>query len=100
MDRNTMNEMLDRRGQIIGTWVQSLNPDACELVGRCGIDFVLIDLEHGSMGWEGMAEMIRATDCGGATVMVRLPDDSPTGIKKALDAGAAGILIPSIRTAA
>jgi 2-keto-3-deoxy-L-rhamnonate aldolase RhmA len=74
------------------------NPEACELAAAVGYDFVVIDMEHGSFGWDGAVDMVRAVECGGATPIIRLPGDSPVDIKKALDAGALGVIIPRIST--
>ena len=96
VQRNMIREALDKRNLALGTWVQMRNPEACELVAAGGYDFVIIDMEHGSFGWDGAVDMIRAVEYGGATPVIRLPGDSIVDIKKALDAGALGVIIPKI----
>ncbi len=96
--KNRIREALDNKDIAFGTWVQTRNPEACELAAAVGYDFVVIDMEHGSFGLDSAVEMIRAVEYGGATPVIRLPGDSPVGIKKALDAGALGLIIPGIRT--
>jgi len=98
MLKNRIKEALEARGVAIGTWVQMKSPEACELAGAAGFDFIIIDMEHGTFGIEGALEMIRAVESQGAAPVLRLPDGSATTIKKALDAGANGIIIPGIRT--
>ena len=93
-----VEEALKNRGVAIGTWARMECPEVCELIGAAGFDFVVIDTEHGSFGLEGAVEMIRAAEARGTVPVVRLPDNSPTSIKKILDAGAVGIFIPGIRT--
>jgi 4-hydroxy-2-oxoheptanedioate aldolase len=93
-----VEEALKGRGVAIGTWARMECPEVCELIGAAGFDFVVIDTEHGSFGLEGAVEMIRAAEARGTVPVVRLPDNSPTSIKKILDAGAVGIFIPGIRT--
>ena len=93
-----VEEALKSRGVAIGTWARMKCPEVCELIGAAGFDFVVIDTEHGSFGLEGAVEMIRAAEARGTVPIVRLPDNSPTSIKKILDAGAVGIFIPGIRT--
>jgi 4-hydroxy-2-oxoheptanedioate aldolase len=53
-------------------------------------------MEHGSFGIEAAVHMIRATESAGAAAIVRVPDHSRTGIQKVLDAGAAGVIAPSV----
>ena len=96
--KNLIREALDKRNMALGTWVQTRNPEACELAAAVGYDFVVIDMEHGSFGWDSTVEMIRAVQCGGATPVIRLPGDSSVDIGKALDAGALGVIIPRIST--
>ena len=98
MLKNYIKEALEARGVAIGTWVQMKSPETCELAAAAGFDFIIIDMEHGTFGIEGSLEMIRAVESQGAAPVLRLPDGSATAIKKALDAGAAGIIIPGIRT--
>lgn len=96
--RNKINEALETKGNALGTWVQMKSPEICEIAASVGFDFIIIDMEHGSFGIEGAVEMIRAIEAKNAAAVLRLPDSSPTGIKKALDAGVIGVLIPGIRT--
>ncbi len=96
--KNGIREALEKRNLALGTWVQMKNPEACELAAAVGYDFVIIDMEHGSFGWDSAVDMIRAVENGGATPVIRLPGDSPVDIKKALDAGALGIIVPRIST--
>lgn len=84
---------------VIGTFIQTKSPEACELAARAGFQFVIVDMEHGSFGIEGAVEMIRAIEAGGAMPIVRVPDHSRTNIFKVLDAGAMGVLAPSVSTA-
>ena len=56
-------------------------------------------MEHGSFGIEPLVNLVRGVQVAGSTLVVRLPDDSESGILKALDAGAIGILIPGISNA-
>jgi len=93
-----VEEALKNRGMAIGTWARLKCPEVCELIGAAGFDFVVIDCEHGSFNLEGAVEMIRGAEARGVVPIVRLPDSSPTAIKKILDAGAVGIFIPGIRT--
>jgi 4-hydroxy-2-oxoheptanedioate aldolase len=80
-----VEEALKGRGVAIGTWARMECPEVCELIGAAGFDFVVIDTEHGSFGLEGAVEMIRAAEARGTVPVVRLPDNSPTSIKKIVD---------------
>lgn len=81
-----------------GTWAQMGSPEFCEIAARSGMDFVIVDMEHGSFGIETATNMIRAAECGGASAMVRVPDAAPSTILKALDAGATSVLVPNVNS--
>ena len=67
-------------------------------MARAGFDYVCVDTQHGSVGYQVAAELIRAIDHGGSTPIVRVPWNDPGIIGKMLDAGAEGIIIPMINT--
>lgn len=64
-----------------------------------GLDFVIVDNEHGPFSMETVADLSRTARLLGLTPIVRPPDHSYTQITKALDAGAQGIMIPRITNA-
>ena len=94
--RNRLKEAIQSSGLAIGTFVQMASAENAEIAAASGFDFVILDMEHGSFGIESLVELIRGVQVAGATPIVRLPDDSETGILKALDAGATGVLVPGI----
>lgn len=98
MKKNKLREVLKAGRLAIGTWFLVKCPEAVEAAGAAGFDFVIIDTEHGSYDLESVVEMIRAAESQGATPIVRTPDGSLKEIKRALDAGAVGILVPDVRT--
>jgi len=71
-----------------------------ELAGRSGFDFALIVTEHGPAEVEALEHHLRAADCVGLPVLVRVPTGAPGEILHALDAGAAGVVAPHVGDAA
>jgi 4-hydroxy-2-oxoheptanedioate aldolase len=97
--RNKLKEALQQSGVAFGTFVQTASPESAEIAAASGFDYIILDMEHGSFGIETLVSLIRAVQLVGSTPIVRLPDDSESGILKALDAGAIGILIPGVANA-
>lgn len=83
---------------VLGVTVQLPSPDAVEIAGYAGLDFVWIDAEHGTMDLGDINHLVRAADAAGVDAIVRVPDHSPSFIQRVLDAGAAGIMAPHVRT--
>jgi 4-hydroxy-2-oxoheptanedioate aldolase len=70
-----------------------------ELVAEAGPDFVVIDRQHGLIGWAEMLEMLRAVARTDVSPLVRVAANDAREIGQALDAGADGVLVPMIHTA-
>lgn len=97
------NHIRSKRAQggiAMGINVQMSSPENVEIIGATGYDFALLDCEHGSFYLERMVEMCRAADAVGITPLVRVPDQNPGFIMRALDAGAMGVVVPNIATRA
>jgi 4-hydroxy-2-oxoheptanedioate aldolase len=84
----------------LGLFINSHSPTVAEQLAHSGYDWLLIDTQHGPMGYEELSGMICAVASGGAKSMVRVAGYSDrAGIQQALDLGADGVLIPYINSA-
>jgi 4-hydroxy-2-oxoheptanedioate aldolase len=84
----------------MGLFVNSHSPTVAEQLAHSGYDWLLVDTQHGPMGYEKLSAMLCAISSGGAKSMVRVAGYSDrAGIQQALDLGADGILVPYINTA-
>lgn len=83
----------------LGAWCMMPGALGVEAIGSLGFDWVLIDMQHGCMEYEGALDMIRAADRAGISPIVRVPWNEPGIIGRMLDAGAMGILVPMIQNA-
>ncbi len=92
---------LRRRERILGYWSVLDCPVAHEWLAHVGWDYLALDLQHGLIGYSGMLAGLTAIDAAGGPVgLVRVEVNDPTPIGRALDAGAAGVIVPLINTAA
>jgi 4-hydroxy-2-oxoheptanedioate aldolase len=90
-----------RRETVVGYWVQLDSPASTERLARLGYDYISLDAQHGLFGYAGMLAALTAIDAGGRSVgMVRVEANDITPIGRALDAGATGVIVPLITTAA
>jgi 4-hydroxy-2-oxoheptanedioate aldolase len=84
----------------MGLFINSHSPTVAEQLAHSGYDWLLIDTQHGPMGFEKLSAMIAAVGSGGAKSMVRVAGyNDRGGIQQALDLGADGVLVPYINTA-
>ncbi len=91
-----------RAGETVyGTFLSMGSAVSAEIAGRAGLDWVLLDLEHGAGGESSVLGQLHAVRAGGnATTVVRVESAARLRIGRVLDLGAAGIMLPRIDTAA
>jgi len=84
----------------MGLFLNAHSPTVAEQLAHSGYDWLLVDMQHGPMGYEKLSAMLAAIALGGAKSMVRVAGYSDrAGIQQALDLGADGVLVPYINTA-
>lgn len=92
---------LRNRERILGYWSVLDCPVATEWLAYVGWDYLALDLQHGLIGYSGMLSGLTAVDAAGGPVgLVRVEANDPTPIGRALDAGAAGVIVPLVNDAA
>src|SRR4029453_9777954 len=85
----------------MGLFLNAHSPTIAEQLAHSGYDWLLVDTQHGPMGFEKLSAMISGIASGGAKSLVRVEGyHDRGGIQQALDLGADGVLIPYINTAA
>jgi len=82
-----------------GCSVMIPSPQIVEMAGHAGFDWVLIDLEHGSIDLESAELMVMAADSVGITPIVRPRSNASADITAAMDRGAAGVQVPHVNSA-
>jgi 4-hydroxy-2-oxoheptanedioate aldolase len=88
------------RETVFGYWVVLDSPPSTERFARLGYDYVALDAQHGLFGYSGMLASLTAVDAGGAAVgLVRVGANDAGLIGRALDAGAAGVIVPMVNSA-
>jgi 4-hydroxy-2-oxoheptanedioate aldolase len=85
---------------LIGMWVSSSSPLVAEICAGSGLDWLLIDMEHGPNGLESIVAQLQAIAAYPVTPVVRVPSGDPVVIKQVLDLGAQSILVPMVGSAA
>ena len=98
-DGTTLRDRLAAGDAPVGSWVSLGSPAAAEVVGDLGLDFVVVDTEHTPLSVESAGELVRAVDAAGDTdTVIRVPENDPTQVKRALDRGASGVMAPKVES--
>lgn len=100
MDTPSLRERLLDGETVVGTFQLLDSPMAAEMVGVAGMDFTILDQEHGPLTAESSVAMCAAAQNVGVEPIVRVRNNTESEIQRALDIGAAGVEIPQIETGA
>lgn len=100
MRPNLVRQALREGRSVAGPFVGVASATMAELFGAAGCDFIVIDTEHSAMGMIEAEHLIRGADVWNMTSIVRVYTHHFAVINKALDAGAQGVFMPQVNTAA
>ncbi len=86
---------------VVGTWLSIGDPAVAEILAGADFDFVVVDTEHAATGLETVENVLRAVGAadGDAAALARVPWNDPVRIKRLLDTGPAGLVVPMVETA-
>jgi 2-keto-3-deoxy-L-rhamnonate aldolase RhmA len=100
MGPNTLKHRLLDRQPCRGVWLSLPSTATVRLLARLPFDWFVVDAEHGPMGAETMTQMVAAIADAGRAPVVRVAHAGVENVKRALDAGAWGVIAPMINTRA
>lgn len=85
-------------GLSFGAWQMLPGSHLSRVMSRCGFDWILVDCEHGNIADADMHESVSAIASTGVSPIVRIPANEGWMVKRVLDAGAHGVLVPLLYT--
>lgn len=85
-------------GVTIGTWLQIGSSQTAEIMGQVGLDWVILDTQHGGMSEPDLLPMLQALAATGTPALGRVNWLDPALIMRAGDLGADGVVIPMVNT--
>jgi 2-keto-3-deoxy-L-rhamnonate aldolase RhmA len=97
---NRMKRELAAGNVCLGATITIYSPAIAELLSRVGLDWLWIDTEHTALSLEEVSVILQATNGTDVSTVIRVPWNDKTLIKRALDTGPDGILVPMINSAA
>ncbi|NQT95562.1 MAG: 2,4-dihydroxyhept-2-ene-1,7-dioic acid aldolase [Candidatus Omnitrophica bacterium] len=83
----------------IGSWITLPDCSVAEIMAKQGFDWLVIDMEHSAIEISQAQELIRVIELSGCVPLVRVGENNPNLIKRIMDAGAHGVVVPMVNTA-
>jgi len=94
-----LKEKISKRELTIGSWLQISHPVVTDIMAQAGFEWLVVDLEHSVIGLSDMQIQFQVMEAFGIVPLVRLSENNQVEIKRVLDAGAKGIIVPNVNSA-
>ena len=100
MRQNPVKRAMKEGRPSIGTWLSLGNVTAARFLARAGFDWLNVDMEHSMVGIENTSAIFAAVADAGCTALARVPSNRHDHIKRMLDNGAHGVVVPMVNSRA
>ena len=100
MRENPVKRRLAAGQASVGTWLSLGSVTAAEMLVPLGFEWLTVDMEHSPLSWETVAQMVGIIAHRGGVPLVRVPMNTVENIKRVLDLGAYGIVVPMVNSVA
>jgi len=100
MRANPVKKVLQSGKPSVGTWLSLGSITAARFMARAGFDWLTVDIEHSLVDWETATHMFGAIADAGCTALARVPANRHDHIKRVLDNGAHGVVVPMVNSRA
>lgn len=100
MKKNFVRTKLKQNEASIGTWLTLPDPVSAQLMARTGFDWLTVELEHTPISMETAAQSFAIISQTGAVPLARIPWNTGENVKRVLDTGAWGIVVPMVNSRA
>jgi 2-keto-3-deoxy-L-rhamnonate aldolase RhmA len=97
-ENNNLKHKLKNSEATIGSWITLAHPAIAEIMAKAGFDWLVVDLEHSVITIREAEELIRVIDLCNVVPLVRVSSNDPIQIKRVMDAGAHGVVVPMINS--
>jgi 2-dehydro-3-deoxyglucarate aldolase len=99
ISKNPLKSKLRKNALTIGSWLQLGSPSATEIMVQSGFEWLTVDMEHSVTSLETMQHLIQIIEGYNSVPLVRVGENNPDLIKRVMDAGAYGVIVPMINSA-
>lgn len=98
IENNSLSKRLKGNELLVGSWITLAHPSIAEIMAKSGFDWLAVDLEHSVITIREAEELIRVINLSGVTPLVRLTSNNADQIKRVMDAGSHGVIVPMVNS--
>jgi len=95
-----LKKRIKKRELTIGSWITIGHTVVAEIMARAGYDWLVVDMEHSAITLDSAQDLIRVIELCGVVPLVRVGENDPNLIKRVMDAGAHGVIVPTVNSKA
>jgi len=95
---NSLKSKLRNRQLTIGSWITLGHTSIAEIMAKAGFDWLTVDMEHSAITLHEAQQLIQVIELSGCAPLVRVGANDANLIKRAMDTGAHGVIVPMINT--
>ena len=95
---SNLKARLQNKELTIGSWITLGHPSIAEIMAKAGFDWLTVDMEHSAITMHEAQQLIQVIDLCGVSPLVRVSQNEPDLIKRVMDAGAYGVIVPMVNT--
>jgi len=96
--RNSLKVKLKNNQLTIGSWITVGNTSIAEIMAQSGFEWLTVDMEHSVITLDIAQQLIQVISGSGVVPLVRVGENNPYLIKRVMDAGAYGVIVPMVNT--
>ncbi|MCX5782676.1 MAG: aldolase/citrate lyase family protein [Elusimicrobia bacterium] len=94
----SLKQRLKDRELTIGSWITIGHPSVAEIMAQAGFDWLTVDMEHSAITLSEAQNLIQVIELSGVAPLVRVGSNDSNLIKRVMDAGAHGVIVPMVNT--
>ena len=98
MISNALKQRLQKRETTIGSWITLGHSSIAEIMAKAGFEWLVVDMEHSVITLDIAQQLIQVIEGCGAVPLVRVGENNANIIKRVMDAGAHGVIVPMVNT--
>lgn len=99
LETDSLKHKLKNNQLTIGSWITLGHPAIAEIMVQSGFDWLTVDMEHSAITMHEAQQLIQTIDLAGCVPLVRVGNNDPNLIKRVMDAGAHGVIVPMVNSA-